>query len=329
MYTNSTAEIRPDLQEVVMEAAYADQYFIANRIFPLHGMPTKHGEFTRIKKGSGHLLDKPGEDWLLRAPRTPYKEVDGTHEKDNFLCRDRGLIEVVDDSEQADLARFFDSEAVAAKRVLSQILRAQEARVAAKVQDPVTWGSLEVNEAYDNDNTETVNVASDIKALKRRFKRRGEAPNTIVLTEELFDYLTGTKLLGQYFFGNQGGGQMINTQMFAEKFGFAQVLLADAVYNSAAGKKANGKDVEPVDADLKYIWKPNYIWIGNVTAGPLEAGGAGRIVYWEEMVDSEYTVATYRDEHRTSDIVRVRQYSDDKVVNENCGLLLDTGFLGE
>ena len=164
MYPNTAAEIRPDLQEVVIEAAHADKLFIANRVFPAFGADSKNGEYRRIKRGSGGLLEMTGSDSTLRAPGTPYKRTSRTYEKDNYNCKDRGLVEPVDDSVQADLARYFDAESVSAKAVLNNILRGQEKRVADIVQNPAIWGKIDAALPYTIGNVDTVQVPKEIKA---------------------------------------------------------------------------------------------------------------------------------------------------------------------
>jgi hypothetical protein len=48
---------------------------------------------------------------------------------------------------------------------------------------------------------------------------------------------------------------------------------------------------------------------------------------WEEDASSLFVVETYRDEPRRSDVIRVRQHTDEKVINENAGTLITTGYV--
>lgn len=93
MYTNTSAEIRPELQLVVQEALEAEKFFIADQVFTPFGVGTKTGEYRKILKSSGELLASTSSDMTIRAPRTAYKEVDRTYEKASFACQDRGLME--------------------------------------------------------------------------------------------------------------------------------------------------------------------------------------------------------------------------------------------
>jgi hypothetical protein len=324
MYKNTSAEIRPELQVVVQEALEAEKFFIADQVFTPFGTGTKTGEYRKIKKGSGNLLATSGSDMTLRAPRTAYKEVDRTYEKASFACQDRGLTEVVDDSDAADLSRFFDAESVSTRLVLSNILRAQEQRVAAKVMNPTIWGSEDAAVEYTNANIATLDVARDIEEAIARVHKRGEMVNTIILSRNIWKLVRRSTKLREYIFGGDSGGKIITKDVFLSTFQdsapIANLFIAEAV--SSTAKK--GQAV--TDDKLEYIWGDDYIWLGNVTAGAPEMGGAGRIFYWQEDAEFMYVVESYRDEDRRSNVVRVRQHNDEHVVNECAGTLITTGY---
>lgn len=323
MYQNTEAQIRPELAAVVEEAAAADQYFIAQQVFPVYPVATKYGEYRRIKKGSGQLLASELGDSNLRAPKTPYKEITRTYEKDGYRCRDRGLIEVVDDSDSAELARFLEAEQVSAKLVQRNMAIAQEKRVADLVMDNNIWGKVDATVNYTNTNLATIDAPKDIEDAISRVQKRGEMVNTIVMTRDLWKLIRRSTLMRKYIFGEHGGGQMISRDVFAQAFSESaslQVLIAESTVSTKAAPKA------VADADISYVWSSDYIWVGHVAADEPSAGGAGRIMVWQEDADSLYVVETYRDEQRRSDVVRVRQHTDEKVINENSGTLIKTNF---
>jgi hypothetical protein len=324
MFKNTDAEIRPELQTVVQEALEAEKFFIAEKIFPPYGSNTKTGEYRKIKKGTGGVLSMTGSDSTLRAPRTAYREVDRTYEKASFACQDRGLTEVIDDSDQADQQRFFDSQAVSTRLVLNDILRAQEARVAAKIMNETTWGYVAATAALTEANINTIDIAQDLEEAIARVQKRGELVNTIIMSRNIWKRVRRSKLLRQYIFGDNAGGKIIDKGTFLGTFQdsapIQSLYIAEAVYSTA--KK--GETV--ADNKLSYIWGDDYIWLGNVAGGSPDMGGAGRIVYWQQDVDFTYMVETYRDEPRRSDVVRVRQYNEEHVINECSGTLIKTSY---
>lgn len=324
MYKNTDAIIRPELQVTVQEALEADKFFIADKIFPLWPSKTETGTYRKIKKNTGGVLRMTGSDQTLRAPRTPYKEVDRTYEKASYTCRDRGLTEVVDDSTQADLNRFFDAEETATRLTLADILRAQEKRVADKVMDESVWGKADAVVAYTEALLSTIDIAQDIEEAIARVQKRGELVNTIILSRNIWKRIRRTTKLRQYIYGDNAGGKIITKDVFLSTFQdsapITSLHIAEAVYSTA-------KDNQDVtDARLAYIWGDSHIWLGNVSEGDPNMGGAGRVIYWEEDAEFNYVVETYRDEPRRSDVVRVRQNNEEHVVNECAGTLIKTNY---
>jgi len=326
MFPNAVAEIRPDLMVVAMEGSEADNFFVADLIFPLFGSGTKNGEYRKIKKGSGNLLEMTGDDHLLRAPNTAYKQTDRTYEKAGFICRDRGLEEPIDDSVAADVKRHFDAQSVSTKALVSNIRRGQEQRVASKVHDEAVWGKIDPVAAYTaaNLSNDTIDVAEDIEALIAIVQKRGELVNTLQMSKNLWRRVKKSTKLRKYIFGDNAGGKIITKLDFLAAFSevapISNFLITEAVYSAA------GKGKQPTDAQLQYIWGDGYMWAGNVVAGGPELGGAGRIFYWEEMVSGLYVVESRRDEEKVSDVIRVRQYDEEHVVNECAGSLLKTNY---
>jgi hypothetical protein len=324
MYTNADALIRPELQAVVQEALEAEKFFIADMVFPPFASNTKTGEYRKIKKGTGNILASNSSDETLRAPRTAYKEVDRTYEKASYACRDRGLTEVVDDSDQNDLARFFDAEQVSTKLLLSNILRAQEARVAAKVMNEATWGKVDASVAYTEANINTLDVPLDFEEAIARVQKRGEMVNTIIMSRNIWKRLRRSTQLRKYIYGDNAGGKIITKDVFLATFQdsapITNLFIAEAVVSTAK------KGEVVADNKLSYIWGDDYVWMGSIAGGDPSMGGAGRTIYWSEDVEFNYVVESFRDEARRSDVIRVRQYNEEHVVNECAGTLIKTNY---
>lgn len=322
MYENTTAQFRPELQVKVEEAMGIDNKFIADLIFPIYPVGTRKGYYKRIKRGKGQLLSNPGSatvnDRLRRAPGTAYPEVTRSSEQDSWLCVDRGLEEPLDDVNKQEESRFFDIESSTAIWLMRQMRIAREARVAALVMSESVWGApVTADVAFTQANIATIDPAELIKEAKRAVDKRQEMPNTMVVSSEMWDLITGAKLFREFFFGTAGGSAMITKQMVAEKFELEQILVGRASYDTTK----LGKDSS--DSNLVWTWGNDYFWIGQVSAGAPEMGGAGRTMVLEALTDGQlYVTETYREEKIRSDRIRVRQDDDTKVVNENSGMLV-------
>lgn len=312
MYRNSDAVIRPELSAVVEEAAAADNYFIGLRVFPAYNSAKKTGEYMKITKAASETMKKNVTE---RSQKSPYGRVDRTYEKDNFACVDRGLEELLDDSVTAELADFFSTEQVTAKLLLRSIMIDHEIRVAGEVFNSNNFDAVNGAVAYAEANLATINFPLDIQSAIKRVMKRGEMVNTMVMNRDIFDIIRRSDLMAKFLFGPLGGGQQITSNMLGQAFGIPTVLIADATYDSSKKGQTSTPD---------YIWNNDYIWVGNVQGGDFSAGGAGRTVVWTGDASSLFVTETYRSEQNRSDVIRVRQHTDEKVISTPSGTLIGT-----
>ena len=321
-YQNTAAEFRPELQAKVEEAMAIDKKFISDLLFPTFSGKTRTGFYKKIRRGKGQLLRNPGnvdptKDPLLRAPGTAYPEMTRTSEQASWSTKDRGIEEPMDDVIKQEESRFYDQEVATSIWLMRNIRIAREARVSALVMNENIWGKIDGSGDYIAANRDTINFAEDLKAARLVIEKRQEDFNTLVISRAMWDLVTGSALLREYFFGANGGNAMIDTQMVAQKFELEQILIGRASYDTTKP----GKD--STDSNLVWAWPDNYFWVGNVQGGPPENGGAGRTFILEDLTGGQlFVTETYREERIRSDRLRVRQDSDENTVNENSGILV-------
>jgi hypothetical protein len=314
MYLNPTALIRPELSAVVEEAAFADNYFIGLKVFPVYNSERDTGEYYKITKSAAELQKKNVTD---RAAKSPYGKVDRTFEKDSFTCKDRGLEEDLDDTVTAKLTNFFSTEQVTSKLLLRSIMLDHEARVAAEVFNATNFDATNSNVAYTEALLATMNFPLDIQNAIKLVRKRGEDVNSLVLNRDVFDRIRRSTLMASFLFGPLGGGQQITEGMLGKAFGIQNVLIADATIDSS--KKGQ-------TAAAGYIWSSDYIWVGNIQGGDFAAGGAGRTIVWTGDAASTFVTETYRNEAIRCDTIRVRTHTTEKVISAPSGTLITTQF---
>jgi hypothetical protein len=338
MYSNSEAIIRPDLQAVIEEAAAADTYFIGQRVLPVKFSKRRTGEYHRITRAkSGLLLSELG-DSTRRAPKSSYKKVDRTYDKANFVALDRGLEEQIDDADAAEVAPSFSAEETSARLTLRDMQIAQEKRVAETFINTATFTATAATAAYTEANIATFDFANDIEEAIAKVQKRGEMVNAIILSRNIWKRIRRSTLLRKYLFGDNGGNQMITADLLAKAFSESaqlKIFIAEASYDTEATKAS-------VDG-AQYIWPDTHVWVGAIWDGadssaPGDAedgsatairlpGGVGATLVWEQMANSLFVPSTYRDEVHVSDVVRVTQFSCEKVFNAACGTLITTNYV--
>jgi hypothetical protein len=319
MYADSAATLRPDLNMFVEEATRAEQFYIAQSVFPPVMVPTKTGEYPRFKKGKAELLNN---DVSIRTPGGSYGRVTRAYETDNYACVDRGLEELVDDTFASDVSRFFAAEQKAADWVRRQIALDLEIRVAAELFNTTNFGSaVNSSTAYTVANKATADFASDVLTAIDTLNARGEVPNTIVMSGPVLTRIKGQTLFQNFIRGNRPSDitQNLTPSAIASAFadqGIKQVLIGRAIKNGAKKGQAFSSSA---------VWSNTYVWIGRVEGGEMMAGGAGRTLVWNQE-GGLFVTESYREEARRSNVVRVRQNTDEKAIDGESGYLLATQY---
>lgn len=319
MYNTSGATIRGDLNTVVEQGRAADNWFIGAKVLPEYGVAAKSGTYPRLEIAAAELLS---EGSTVRAPGGKYGEVVRGWTSDTYDCIDRGLEEAVDDTVAKDLGRYFNVEAGKARLCLRNMMLSHEVRAAAEVMNATTFGAgTNSAVAYTVANLATISFVADILAAIERVNDKGNQANTIVMSSTIMNRIKLGTLVQNFLRGSLPGDATLNVTAnsiaaaFADN-GITQCLVGRARYNSA--KKGQAYSASSV-------WGNTYIWVGDVKAGDPNMGGAGRTLTWTEE-GGLFVTETYRDEGRRSNMVRVRQNTDEVIVDPTAGTLITTQY---
>jgi hypothetical protein len=321
MYSNTQALPRPDINTFVIEAANVENLLVAPRIFGVYSSPTREGAYPKITTQLGELLKAPDgntpDDFTLRGKDGSYNEINRAHTSDSFVCVDRGLEERIDDAFSRDASRFFDVEVITAQMILRQMRLAQEVRAAAVLFNSNTFNATNSVTPYTEANIATMDFAQDVTNAVDRLTGKGVTPNTMVLSQPVWNRLRRSARLQTYLYGNLPSGlqRMVSDTDLATAFGIQNVIIA-AVRRDTSAKKASSV--------LSHIWGTNFVWIGNTASGDFAAGGAVRQIIWTGDAPDLFVTETYRNEARRGDMVRVRQFATEKVIDQTAGELITT-----
>jgi hypothetical protein len=318
-YSNAAAVHRPDIKTFLEQAREAETGLIAEKVLGIYPSETQTGRYPRYKIEKGELLKTELE--TERAPHSAYKRVNRSWEWSTYDCVDRGLEGAVDDTEQAEMAKFFDVEVKEAKLVRRNVALSYERRVANLVMSEANSGFTAVNSvaAYTEAGLANIDIARDVQDAKRYLEARGVNPDdvSIVLARQVWDRLRRSPKLLSYTFGNNAnvGNVKLSLTAAADALEVKEIIVSGRHYD--AGKKGGG-------ASLTAIWGTSTVLIANLAAGDFNNGGIGRTITWTEDGDGLYTAETYRNETTREDIVRVRQNTGEHIIDTNEGYLINT-----
>lgn len=317
-YNDGGVIFRGDLQTMVEEARNAENLLIGLKVFPAYGVPLRQGRYPRWPIAKGKLLNRVS---TLRAPGGEYGEITRSFVQDTYDCIDRGLEERVDDANRADQARFFDAEAVAAKRIDLNFRLDHEVRVAAQVFNTTNFTANNSGTAYTEANLASFDVPADINGALERLDAKGATANTLIMSNVVLNRIKRSTRLQNFVRGNLPSGQPVQLTAAMvltafQEYGITQLLVGRASYNASK---------VPSTYTASQIWSNAYIMVANVQGGDPMSGGIGRTFAWDG--DGGILVAeSYRDNKRRSDIVRVRQETDEQFIDGTAGELVTTQY---
>lgn len=294
----------------------AERFFIAGQVMPTITVGSRAGRFPRIKRDKGELL-KYGS--TKRGPTGSYPEIARATVWDTFQCVERGAEERVDDVLAEEMATFYSAERMTAKLLQRYLMLDYEKRVADTVFNASTFTATNSAVAYTEANLATIDFPRDLMDAVERMQQKAEMPNTLVLSQQVWNRVRRSTKLQTFLYGSIGGGtqyRMVKPMDIGAAFGIPNTIIAAATYDTA--KKGQTPSLSP-------IWGNTYVALLNVQTGDFVNGGVGRTLAWgADSPGGLFTTESYRDDARRSDKMRVRTNSVEKVLDDGSCELITT-----
>lgn len=315
---SSTSFQRPDLgrsfEEYGLRASWAG--FVAQQVMPPMPVGLQKASFSKI----------PIEALLMtrdtaRAPGGGYARQDWDFEQDSYDCKEHGAEEVIDDGERAIYAYTIDVEQIGADRTYDAVARNLEIRVADAIFNASTWTGASLTTAVTTEwsNKASATPIADVKAaIQKVWDNSGLTGLSMVVNRKVFENLRVCDEivnLVKYWGGDDPKQGSISAKLIATALGLENVIVANGVKNTAQKGQT---------ASLSPIWSSEYAMIFKpVQSQDLKEPGLGRI--FDFVADGSSVsgaVEMYREERVRGDVVRVRHWTDEKVLYVQAGHLL-------
>jgi len=305
-YSGTHAKPRLELGVAVMEYVEQAKEFIATACLPIFKTKKKESSFSAITR-EGITRDADTK----RAPRSAYNR-DGFEAKDlSYKCEEHGLEGALDDGEREMYASDFDAELVTSQITARRLMQAQEKRVADALFNASVWTGADL--FTDHSANPWDNIASDVVGQVRAAREKvrsncGIEPNALICSKINIDNLldnTGIKDSIKYV-ARLTEAEILNA--LADILGLKKIIVGKAIRNSAK----EGQSF--VSAN---IWNDDYAMVGVIAEDGqnLVLPSVGRTFLWIADSPDNATVESYRDEVHRSDVFRVRQNVDEKIID--------------
>jgi hypothetical protein len=302
---------RLDLAQALIEYQLAQSEYIATKVFPLTPVMAEAGQYSAIMRES---LTEHND---VKVKNGNYNEIGLKVDDVTFACQEYGAKALVLDKQRRKYKNDFDLERMQALKAMYTLLIAQEIRVAALLFNATTFTGaslyLDTSAVWA---TSTTDVIADINTAKNYVRQNsGMEANALVLNAKNLSYLLNNDdIVGRVQYATVAGQQAVLGAL-ANILGLEKVIVGKAVYNSKpeGGTAFSGSQV----------WSDSYASVCHVPANPeLDLPAVGRSFLWADDSQENVMVETYRDDDRRGDWVRVRQNTDEKLIDSAFGFLL-------
>jgi hypothetical protein len=309
----SDAVPRPDLAAELRDkpVTAVGPNFMGLEILPVLG--TRKKEDTVGIPDLDKRLEQPTDD--IRRPKAGYPRMDYQTAEHTYACLERGLEDILDDGQSASVEEYFDAELDMARNLHFNAMLLQEIRLAGIVFNASTFASYTggVSPEWDNSGDPYTDVKDAVNTVLANVG--GALPAGIevclAVSDTVFGHIEANAKINAKRGGGTGARAKADDKLSLQEAELARILGIDRVFRSRA--KTAGTDV----------WDDEYAMVYLRASGRnIAIPQLGRTWLWTRDCPENTMVETYRAENRRSTVVRVRQYTDEDIMNVRCGYLL-------
>jgi hypothetical protein len=315
----SGSTYRPELAGAVREyqaQSAIDQQFIGLRVLPEAALPVAEGSYPVML---GENFRKAVE--TSRAPGAAFNRGDWAWDKQNYACLENAHeipLDVKEAEKYADVIDYEEESAIGADFVVRM---AHERRVAAAVMNTTTW--TPTNAAVNWATVASSTPLADIDVAADKLEDKLGVPRSqlsLIVGRANWKYLrNATSVLNALKEWNSGITNRMGVQqaVLAQYLDVKEILVGGGSYDSAN---------EGIAQSLSQIWSARYGMLALLAPGPQAPRQTlclGRTIRWTSGMPDFVTIETYESRDTDSEIVRARQYTDEIIVADFAGELLD------
>ena len=312
-YPGGRATPRLELGVAVQEFIQTADEFVGTKIMPIFPTKKKAATFSAITRD---YITQDAD--TKRSTRGNYNRI-GIGAKDkSYSCLENGLENPLGDDERALYQTDFQAELVASKVPARGVLQAQEKRIAGKIFNTTTFtgAALFTDNSANPWATITTDIISAISTGKQKVRSNtGLLPNALVMNYANFENCKkNTAILNRIQYNKVATDAEVAGYL-AALFGIDTILIAKGIRNSAL----EGQTFVSGD-----IWSPTYVFFGLIdpSGQDLSMPSVGRTFLWTEDSADNALVEAYRDETIRSEVFRVRQNTDENLIDPYFGHLM-------
>jgi len=291
------------LTNVSLQFQAAPEGYLADKVLPPVPVAKESAAYWVYDKSP---MDAPESK---RAPRSQYNRIDWNVTTDTYLAEQYGLEGEIDDEERKNAASPLDLDVDTTEIVTDMVLNNREKRVAdlvlSKAVIPQTLTLTGVDQWNDYANSDPLD---DIKTARTTIYlgAPGYGPNTLLLGYMAFEALKlhpDIKEIVKYT-----ERAIVTRQLLAAVFEVDEVLVGKVI------RRVSKEGAADAFAD---VWGKDALLFYKETRPSLKRASFGY-----QMRTSDLRVFRYREDKRDTDVIRVSEKQDEKIVSSALAYLI-------
>jgi len=303
---------RMDLGVAFKEYTTSKMRFIADQILPIFGVAKEAATMSVTKRKNLTIPE------TKHANGGTFNRVELYMDDLAYACVDHGLEGKVTDRDREKYANDFDAEVEKTQAIKIKMRLAREKRVKELVFNTTTFTGSDLYTDNSSAPWDTVGsaVIKQIQTAREKVRLNCGVPaDSMIISESSFiNLLNNTEIKAKFPGATVITEAMMRAQMGAI-FGITNLQVGQAVYNSAdENQDFSGSEIWPDDYALVAVLGEEGL--------PLTEPQLGRTILWENYISDIEYVESYREEQTKSDIIRVEQSIDEKLIDAYFGHLM-------
>ena len=297
MSLSTNATFNPILSEALNKIG--ENRFVGTKILPVRDVALKNGVYPVF--GDAQFDNDASK---VRSPGTMFPRRDFGYEQDSYSCLQYALEGVLPDEDETEANEngISDVTGALAQKLQRDLMVGHERRVASLM---ASAGFNATNATDIMSDASTAKPIKDIQNAVERLNANGFYDNLFVIIEQsIYNDMLNTDDVRGIFNGN---GQYTSPEVLASAMGVDGFIVCPTRFNSAD---------KGATASRTKIWATDEYYVGQIQGGDFSSGGFGRTLAFGEG-GGVFTAETYRDEPIKSDVLRVYNTVDEKVINVN------------
>lgn len=319
--SSSAVTYHADLTLSVMEYAGEGLGFVADSVMPVVDVTAMSDFYWKFPKGA--WVDAPNNE---RGRGGVYSRDNTPITQESYQCKSRGLEELIPREDQMEYSRWFNMSSIVARRKINQSRLRREERVMSSAFSRTNFpiGTLTGHDAVNewDDHANATPITEVLRAVRALGINGGgmidRSRVRMAISETTYIEMCQTHQIRDGIIGLKYSDTAFKEAILPPEV-VARVLNIGGIDISGAAIRTGGSIEAPVVSDVA---DPDFALVYIQAEGNRELDYGLAVTFGYSPLGGMYSVNTYNENNRFSDVIQVNEFSTEEFTNINAGYLI-------